>query len=96
MIRQLTSKPICFTKICILFQSAKHFVKSFLIFLRSFFSTLKSIPDEIRTHTEWILSPMPLPVGLRGYKLTNMSKNLCLLFHKIINTKKPLFFGEGF
>jgi hypothetical protein len=34
-----------------------------------------------------------------------MSKNLCLLFHKdidlfrnhkIINIKKPLFFGEGF
>ena len=32
MIRQLTSKPICFTKICIHFWSAKHFVKYFLFF----------------------------------------------------------------
>lgn len=26
-----------------------------------------SIPDEIRTHTVWILSPMPLPIGLQGH-----------------------------
>jgi hypothetical protein len=34
--------------------------------LPNLFQTFFCIPDEIRTHTEWILSPMPLPIGLRG------------------------------
>ena len=83
MIRQLTSKPICFTKICILFQSAKHFVKSFLIFLRSFFSTLKSNPGGTRTHNHMDcgLNAACIPIPPPDH-FTNMSKNLSLLFHK--------------
>ena len=106
MIRQLTSKPICFTKICNHFWFAKHFVKSFLIFLRSFFSTLKSSPGGTRTHNHMDcgLNAACIPISPPNH-FTNMSKNLCLLFHKDINLfwnhktikhKKPLFFGEGF
>ena len=106
IIRQLTSKPICLTKICRLFQSTKHFVKSFLILLRSFFSSLKSSPGGTRTHTHMDcgLNTACIPISPPDH-FTNMSKNLPLLFHKDINLfwnhktikhKKPLFFGEGF
>lgn len=85
MIRQLTSKPICLTNICRLFQSTKHFVNYFLIFFKVVFFVLKeysgreSNPHGHKAHKILSLACLPIPPPEH---FTNMSKNLCLLFHK--------------
>ena len=43
-------------------------------------------PDEIRTHTEWILSPMPPPIGLRG----------CYSHQYVKEQKNPSLLERGF
>jgi hypothetical protein len=74
MIRQLTSKPFCFTKICRIFQSTKHFVKYFFLYSRR-----ESNPHGHKAHKILSLACLPIPPPEH---FTNMSKNLCLLFHK--------------
>jgi hypothetical protein len=46
--------------------------------------TLFGAPDEIRTHTRRILSPLPLPVGLQAQIF-----NLCAYYTSFLPDVKP-------